>query len=104
LAVRRPTDLENADAKSGSVEAAAPQAAASKNDKQEIQGVFVIRKAKAEFVPVETGIAGTTNIEVLKGLQAGDEIVTGSYKVLRTMKPGSKVKVDNTEPKKEETS
>jgi HlyD family secretion protein len=104
LAVRRPADLENADAKSGSVQAASPQPAASKNDKQEIQGVFVIRKGKAEFVPVETGIAGTTDIEVQKGLQAGDEIVTGSYKVLRTMKPGSKVKVDNSEPKKEETT
>ena len=104
LAVRRPVDLENADSKSGAVQAAAPQPAASKNDKQEIQGVFVIRKGRAEFVPVETGIAGTTDIEVQKGVQEGDEIVIGSYKVLRTMKPGSKVKVDNSEPKKEETS
>ena len=103
LAVRRPADLENADSKSGAVEAAAPQPAASKTDKQEMQGVFVIRKGKAEFVPVDTGIAGTTDIEVLKGLQEGDEIVTGSYKVLRTMKPGSKVKIDNSEPKKEES-
>ena len=30
--------------------------------------------------------------------------ITGSYKVLRTMKAGSKVKVDNSEPKKEETT
>jgi HlyD family secretion protein len=108
LAIRRPSDLENENAKSGSVEAAAPQPVASnpisKTDKQEIQGVFVIRKGKAEFVPVETGIAGATDIEVLKGLQDGDEIVTGSYKVLRTMKAGSKVKVDNSEPKKEETT
>jgi hypothetical protein len=29
--------------------------------------------------------------------------VTGSYKVLRTMRPGAGVKVDNTVPKKEET-
>jgi HlyD family secretion protein len=107
LAVRRPADLDPGDSKSGAVEAAAPRPPASnnlsKNDKQEIQGVFVIRKNKAEFVPVETGIAGTTDIEVLKGLQEGDEIVIGSYKVLRTMKPGSKVKVDNSEPKKEES-
>jgi HlyD family secretion protein len=53
---------------------------------------------------VETGIAGTTDIEVLKGLQPGDEIVTGSYKVLRTMKPNASVKVDNSAPKKEEES
>ena len=31
--------------------------------------MFVIRNKKAEFVPVETGIAGTTDIEVLKGLR-----------------------------------
>jgi HlyD family secretion protein len=51
---------------------------------------------------VETGIAGNTDIEVLKGLQAGDEIITGSYKVLRTLKPGASVKIDNSAPKKAE--
>ena len=53
---------------------------------------------------METGISGTTDIEVLKGLQEGDEVVTGSYKVLRTMKPGTSVKIDNSSPKKEEES
>ena len=72
-------------------------------DKEEIQGVFVLRNNKAEFVPVETGITGTTDIEVLNGFKEGDEIVTGSYKVLRTLKPGTSVKVDNTAPKKEES-
>ena len=66
--------------------------------------MFVIRNGKAEFVPVQTGIAGTTDIEVVGGLKEGDEIVSGSYKVLRTMKPGASVKVDNSEPKKEEES
>ncbi len=101
LAVRRASELTSDNPNSGAVEAAAPQPPAAKNDKQEIQGVFVIRKGKAEFVPVETGIAGTTEIEVLQGLQEGDEVVTGSYKVVRTMKPGSKVKIENSEPKKE---
>jgi HlyD family secretion protein len=104
LTVRRQADLVPQSEK-GSVQAAAPQNDASKEkDKQEIQGVFILRNHKAEFVPVDTGIAGTTDIEVMKGLQAGDEIVTGSYKVLRTLRPGSSVKVDNAEPKKEEES
>ena len=64
--------------------------------------MFVIRNRKAEFVPLETGITGTTDIEVLKGLKEGDEIVTGSYKVLRTLRPGASVKVDNAAPKKQE--
>jgi HlyD family secretion protein len=86
-----------------SVEAAAPlKTVSNENSKEEIQGVFVLRNHKAEFVAVESGIAGTTDIEVLKGLKDGDEIVTGSYKVLRTLRPGSSVKVDNSAPKKEE--
>jgi HlyD family secretion protein len=102
LTVRRPIDLVPENDK-GSVQAAAPQKDPSKDkDKQEIQGVFILRDRKAEFVPVDTGIAGTTDIEVIKGLQEGDEIVTGSYKVLRTLRPGSSVKVDNAAPKKEE--
>jgi HlyD family secretion protein len=104
LTIRRQTELDAAKTEKGSVQAAAPEPTASKTEKakEEIQGVFVIRNKKAEFVPVETGIAGTTDIEVLKGLQPGDELVTGSYKVLRTLKPGASVKVDNTAPKKEE--
>ena len=44
------------------------------------------------FVPVTTGITGTTDIEVFDGLKEGDEVITGSYKVLRTLRPGSGVK------------
>ena len=91
----------------GSVHAAEPAAkdVASKNKKDdEVQGVFVIRNKKAMFVPVATGITGTTDIEVLDGLKEGDEVITGSYKVLRTLRPGSSVKVDNKAPKKEDES
>ena len=100
LTIRRQADLVPKDEK-GAVQAAAPAKDPSK-DKEEIQGVFILRNHKAEFVPVDTGIAGTTDIEVMKGLKEGDEIVTGSYKVLRTLRPGSSVKVDNAAPKKEE--
>jgi HlyD family secretion protein len=106
LTVRRPEDLVEKGQESGSVHAAAPQAntESGKKESKEIQGVFVIRDHKSQFVPVDTGIAGTTDIEVLNGLKEGDEIVTGSYKVLRTLRPGVNVKVDNSEPKKEEES
>jgi HlyD family secretion protein len=101
LTVRERKDLEPPPEK-GAVEAAAPVRDASKNKENEMQGVFVVRNKKAEFVPVYTGAAGSTDIEVLNGLREGDEIVTGSYKVLRTMKPGTSVKVDNSAPKKED--
>ena len=102
LTVRNPADLMPKDAAKGSVQAAAP--VPSSKQKEEIQGVFVIRNKKAEFVPVDTGISGTTDIEVTKGVQEGDEVITGSYKVLRTLKPGTSVKIDNSAPKKEEES
>jgi HlyD family secretion protein len=100
LTVRTQADIAPKDSK-GSVQAAAPAVDAAKQ-KEEIQGVFVIRNKKANFVPVETGISGTTDIEVTKGVQEGDEVITGSYRVLRTLKPGTSVKVDNSAPKKEE--
>jgi HlyD family secretion protein len=68
----------------------------------EVQGVFVVRNKRAVFVPIATGITGVTDIEVVSGLQEGDEIVTGSYKTLRTLKPDARVKVDNSAPKTDE--
>jgi len=64
--------------------------------KEEIQGVFTIRNGRAGFVPVETGIMGTADMEVLKGVQPGDQIVSGPFSVLRTLKNNTKVKIDNT--------
>jgi HlyD family secretion protein len=103
LTVRSKADLEPKDAGKGSVQAASAPVDTAKQ-KEEIQGVFVIRQKKAEFIPVDTGISGTTDIEITKGLQEGDEVITGSYKVLRTLKPGTSVKIDNAAPKKEEES
>ena len=102
LTIRREADLQASG--KGSVQAAAPQKDASKikMNNDELQGVFVVRGKKAEFVPVQTGITGTTDIEVLSGLKEGDEIVNGSYKVLRTMKPGTSIKIDNSAAKKED--
>lgn len=66
-----------------------------KQRREEVTGVFVILNQKAEFRKVDTGITGVTDIEVLSGVQPGDQIVVGSYQAIRTMRPGSRVKVDN---------
>jgi HlyD family secretion protein len=77
--------------------AATPAGAATKP--QLVQGVYVVRtdhkKLRAEFVPVTTGVTGSTDIEVLNGLKEGDQIVTGRYRILRALKSGTAVKVDN---------
>ena len=108
LAVRSRKDLEEAAKnakKDGNVTLAAPPpAAAGDPKKDEVQGVFVVSGKKAVFRPVETGISGVTDIEITKGLQPGDEIVIGSYKALRTLKPQAMVKVDNSAPKKADDS
>jgi HlyD family secretion protein len=70
---------------------------------QPIQGVFIVStddhgRQRAKFVPVTTGITGATNIEVLSGLKAGDEIVTGPYKTLRLLKDGALIKRDTSKP------
>jgi HlyD family secretion protein len=101
LTIRQRGDLApEKKGKGKTVQAAVPAG----NAKEELQGVFIIsNKKEAVFVPVTTGISGTTDIEVTQGLKEGDEIVTGSYKVLRTLRNGASVKVDNTAPKKEES-
>ena len=108
LAVRSRKDLDEAaknakNQKSGgsSVSLAAPPPPAPGDPKKdEVQGVFVVSGNKAEFRPVDTGISGVTDIEITKGLNPGDEIVVGSYKALRTLKPSAQIKVDNSAPKK----
>ena len=105
LTLRTKDQMEQQNNQPGSVHAAPPavKEVASKAKKDDaLQGVFVIRNKKAMFVPIATGITGTSDIEVLEGLKEGDEVITGSYKVLRTLRPGSSVKIDNTVPKKEE--
>jgi HlyD family secretion protein len=84
----------------GGVQAASSSPAAKSTP---IQGVFVVDKDKSgklrvKFVPVTTGITGATDIEVLTGLTAGQEIVTGPFKTLRTLKSGSLVKRDTEKP------
>lgn len=80
--------LENASASSGGKPPAPQQ-----------QGVFVVqadhKKLKTIFVPVTTGITGATDIEVTSGVKEGDEIITGPYKTLRTLKAGASIKRDN---------
>jgi len=59
---------------------------------KEITGVFVVREGVAKFVPVRTGIASETMIEVFGDIKPGDQVVSGPYKALRELKPEAKVK------------
>lgn len=97
LTVRQRGDLE--EPPKGRVQAAGQtDPAAERARKEEIQGVFVIEGGKAVFRRVETGITGATDIEVISGLKEGEEIITGSYRVIRTVRNNARVKVDNKAP------
>ena len=98
LTVRQKGDLQDAAAakKKQKDSGQAPlDLVTEKQRREEVTGVFVIANQKAEFRKVETGITGSTDIEVLTGVQPGEQIVVGSYQAIRTMRPGSRVKVDN---------
>lgn len=62
-------------------------------ERKELKGVFIIRSGKAHFVAISTGIADQKNIEITTGLAAGDSVITGPYRVLRTVKEGDAIKV-----------
>lgn len=64
------------------------------------QGVYKLvqdsGRLRVKFVPVTTGVTGSTDIEVISGVKEGDEIVTGRFKTLRTLKSGTAVKRDTS--------
>ena len=100
--IQRDTAMEKTlfDNKGKSPAGAATAIPAGKPKVQTVQGVYrlttVAGKLRVNFVPVTTGVTGATDIEVLSGLAEGDEIVTGRYRVLRSLKSGTPVKRDNT--------
>jgi HlyD family secretion protein len=66
--------------------------------RKEFEGVFVMRTGRAAFVPVKTGIAGEKFFEILEGLREGDEVITGPFASVRTLKDGDEVKLSATAP------
>jgi HlyD family secretion protein len=45
---------------------------------------------------VKTGIAGERYFEVLDGLKAGDQVITGPFASVRELDDGEEVKLDNS--------
>jgi len=68
----------------------------ARRDREKLKRVVFVRSGDSvKLVPVETGIADNTYIEIKSGLKAGDEVVSGSYaSISRRLKEGAKVKVE----------
>jgi HlyD family secretion protein len=58
--------------------------------------VFVVRDGKVHVVEVSTGISDETHIYITNGLEAGQEVVIGPYRLVsRELNPNDKVTVKN---------
>jgi len=64
--------------------------------RKEIEGAFVVTDGRAVFTPIKVGIAGEKFFEVLSGLKDGDEVITGPFTSVRSLKDGDAVKVIST--------
>jgi HlyD family secretion protein len=62
-----------------------------KIDEEMSETVFLVYEGKAHLTRVETGIASDIELEILTGLQEGDTIIIGPYRVLSKLKDGQAV-------------
>jgi HlyD family secretion protein len=76
------------------------QAVRDRGDEDEVEGVFVVREGKAQWVPVTIGIAGDRYFEVISGLRGGETVVSGSYATVRELEDDDAVQVKTDEAEK----
>ncbi len=63
-------------------------------EKTEEEGVYVVDRGRAKFIPVTKGIMGGLLIEITSGLKEGQEAIVGPYSALRDLKDGTLVKFE----------
>lgn len=63
-----------------------------KIDDKTVESVYVVRDGKAVLQEVETGVSSDTETEILSGIELGDTVISGPYRVLSTLKDGQQVK------------
>ena len=70
--------------------------AAQREEREKLSKVVFLKKGgKAQSAKVTTGISDDTYMEVKSGVQAGDEVISGSYSAIsRKLKDGAKVTYD----------
>jgi HlyD family secretion protein len=73
-----------------------PGAKPSAGPPREEEGVYVMKDGEARFQPITTGLLGELSVEVRKGLEGGETLITGPFRALRSLKPGDRVKVEES--------
>lgn len=87
--VEKPATPPPTPAATGSV----PQPTPAGEKPKDVKGVYILQaNSKVKFVPVETGIMGESDIQILSGVQPDMEVITGPSRVLKMLKDDMKVK------------
>ncbi|MCP4291761.1 MAG: efflux RND transporter periplasmic adaptor subunit [bacterium] len=68
--------------------------------REETEGVFLLVDGFVKFVPVELGIAGDDDFEILDGLGENQTLVKGPFRILRELKDGAAVSIEDKSKKK----
>ena len=103
---RTPSELEEKAGGRGRArsDGASAKRRSEREEEKEIEGVFIVTdEDQALFVPVVTGIADELSIEVEGDLEVDQRIVSGPYKVLRTLKNGQDLKIEDEGESTDET-
>jgi len=99
VTLRKPKKIERKEREEGMAIASDE----SDNDEREesfganemVEVVFVIEEDMAVMRKVKTGITGDSKIEILEGVEEGEKVVTGSYRILsKTLNDGDEVKIE----------
>jgi HlyD family secretion protein len=69
-----------------------------KIDDETVESVYKVSERTAQLVEVETGVSSDDEIEILSGIEVGDTVIIGPYRVLSTLKDGQSVKCKVEEP------
>lgn len=70
-----------------------------KIERKETEGAFILQNGFVKFVPVEIGIAGEDDFEIISGLSEGQTVVTGPFRILRELKDGAQVALKKKDKK-----
>ena len=87
----RPSEDDEDDPRAGDPDGPLARA----QEREPVEGVFLVADGQVRFTPVEVGIAGQEYFEVLSGLSEGDVVVSGPYQIIRTLSDGDAIRVED---------
>ncbi len=64
--------------------------------RKETEGVFLFRDGHSVFTPLKVGVAGEQYFEILEGLKANDQVITGPFASVRELADGAEVRLQPT--------